>query len=111
MSLPLSLPAYALTPTASVQVVVNPNYYTALVNFYSGATLVSTVAVMQQTPTVDIPKNLVLGTTTLDSGTVTLQIPSNIIPGNIRIDAKGTDGPTKQPLDINATVAQWNLNQ
>jgi len=111
MSLPLTLPAYALTPTASVQVVINPNYYTALVNFYSGPTLIATVAVMQADPTVNIPDNLVLGSTTLTSGSVTLQIPGNIIPGNITLAAKGTDGPTKQPLNINAIVAQWNLNQ
>jgi hypothetical protein len=109
MSLPLTLPAYIVSPTCTIQVVVNPNYYTATVNFNSGPTTVYSLVVLQQAPEATLPPDLVVGDATFTSGNIYLQIPSPVMQGAIKAVLKGTAG--RSPLNINATIASWNLNQ
>jgi len=111
MSLPLTIPAYNLDASSTVQVTIVSNYYTAQVAFYNGPTLVYSLTLIQQAPYATIPANLEVGTFKIISGTLTLQIPSNIQPGTVTLDCKYTDLNIPNPQPLNAVVATWNLNQ
>ena len=111
MSLPLTLPAYNLDATATVQTTIVSNYYTAQVAFYSGPTLVYSLTLIQQAPTATLPANLQVGDFVIVSGTVKMQIPSSIQSGTVTLNCTYTDLNVTTPQPLNAVVATWNLNQ
>jgi hypothetical protein len=111
MALPLTLPAYMLDATSSVQVTIVSNYYTAQVSFYSGPTLVFSLTLIQQAPKVTLPANLAVGTFIIHSGTLTLQIPSSIQSGTVTLNCTYTDQNVTTPQPLNAVIATWKLNQ
>lgn len=111
MSLPLTLPAYYLNATATVQVTIVSNYSTAQVGFYNGSMLVYMVTLIQQAPKATLPSNLTIGTFVIQSGTLTLQIPSSIQSGSVTLNCMYTDQNVKSPQSLNAVIATWSLNQ
>lgn len=111
MSLPLTLPAYNLDATSTVQVTIVSNYYTAQVAFYNGPTLVYSLTLLQQAPKATLPANLEIGSFKIISGTLTMQIPSNIQAGTVTLNCQYTDLNIPTPQPLNAVVATWNLNQ
>lgn len=110
-SIPLTLPAYNLDATSTVQVKIVSNYYTAQVNFYNGALLVYTLTLIQQAPYATLPPNLKIGGFTIQSGTLTLQIPSPIQQGTVTLNCTYTDMNVTTPKQLNAVIGRWNLNQ
>jgi hypothetical protein len=111
MSLPLTLPAFNLDATSTIQVTIVSNYYTAQVAFYNGAILVYSLTLLQQAPYATIPADLVVGTFKIISGTLTMQIPSAIQAGTVTLNCTFTDLNVPNPQPLNAVVATWNLNQ
>lgn len=111
MALPLTLPAYMLDATSSVQVTIAPNYYTARVDFYSGPTKVYSLTLIQQAPLQTLPADLKIGDFVILSGTVQLQLPSPIQSGTVTLNCMYTDMNISTPQPLNSVVATWNLNQ
>jgi len=111
MALPLTLPAFMLDATSFVQVTIVSNYYTAQVFFYSGPTLVYSLALIQQAPMTTIPANLKVGNFIIQSGIMTLQIPSSLQSGTVTLNCMYTDLNVTKPQQLNSVVASWNLNQ
>ena len=111
MSLPLTLPAYNLDATATVQTTIVSNYYTAQVAFFNGPTLVYSLTLIQQAPTMTLPANLRIGDFVIVSGTLYMQIPSSIQSGTITLNCMYTDMNVTTPQPLNAIIATWNLNQ
>lgn len=100
-----------LNATASVQVTIVSNYYTAKVDFYNGPVIVYTVTLIQQAPIATLPPNLDLGTMTFLSGSLMMQLPSPIQTGTVTLNGTyTTDGQSGQQT-INAVIASWSLNQ
>jgi hypothetical protein len=111
MALPLTLAAYNLDATSTVQVVIVSNYTTAQVNFYNGAILVYTLTLIQQAPYATIPAGLQVGTFKILTGSLAMQIPSNIQAGSVTLNCTYTDLNIPTPQPLNAVIASWNLNQ
>lgn len=111
MSLPLTLPAFNLDATSTVQVTVVSNYYTAQVVFFDGAIQVYSLTLLQQAPYATIPANLQIGSFVIHTGTLTMQIPSNIQAGTVTLNCTYTDLNVPNPQPMNSVVATWNLNQ
>lgn len=111
MALPLTLPAFMLDATSSVQVTIVSNYYTAQVAFYNGPTLVYSLTLIQQAPLQTLPANLLIGSFEIHSGTVQLQLPSPIQTGTVTLNCTYTDLNVTTPQALNAIIASWNLNQ
>lgn len=111
MALPLTLPAFMLDATSSVQVTIVSNYYTAQVSFYSGPTLVYSLTLIQAAPLQSLPDNLMVGSFKIHSGTLQLQLPSTIQTGTVTLNCTYTDLNVTTPQALNAVIASWNLNQ
>jgi len=111
MPLPLTLSAFNLDATSTVQVTIYSNYNTAQVGFYNGSILVYILTLIQQAPYATIPLNLQIGSFKIIAGSLTLQIPSNIQGGTVTLNCTYTDLNIPTPQPMNAVVASWNLNQ
>ncbi|MFT6502968.1 MAG: hypothetical protein ACJASQ_003100 [Crocinitomicaceae bacterium] len=111
MALPLTLPAYILNATATVNTTIVSNYTTAQVDFQNSGTSIYSLTLVQASPTATLPANLELGTYTIISGTLTMQLPSSIQNGTITLKGSFTDVNNPEPTDINAVIATWSLNQ
>lgn len=111
MSLPLTLPAYYLDATATVQTTIVSNYYTAQVAFFDGPNLVYSLTLIQQAPFASLPSNLLIGDLKIISGTLNMQIPSSFQSGTITLNCMYTDMNVTTPQPLNAIIATWNLNQ
>ncbi len=113
MSLPLTLPSVPLTNTLSVQVVINPNYYTAIVTFTSGGMQVYQTALTQTSPNADLTKGITIGSVLVNSGGLHMALPGSLNPGNVTLTLDGVDTSNgNQPVKASSMpVATWNLNQ
>ena len=111
MALPLTLPAVMLDATSYVQVTIVSNYYTAQVNFYSGAIKVYSLTLIQAAPVQSLPDGLKVGDFVIQEGIVQMQIPSAIQAGTVSLNCTYTDLNVTQATQLNAVIASWELNQ
>jgi hypothetical protein len=113
MSLPLTLPAFVITNTLTVQVTISPDYYTASVNFISGGSTVFQQALTKAAPNVTLTPGIDIGSLNISTGSLHMAIPGAINPGNIQLSLNAVDMSNgNQPVIVNNNqIASWSLNQ
>lgn len=111
MSLPLVLPPFNLTETASVQVEIGPNYYTAQVVFYCEKTPVFSIQLSEVSLAAMLPHSLTICDTTITSGKLILNEPNDVKPGTVFLNCTYATVSEPSPMQVQLVIASWNLYQ
>ncbi len=113
MSLPLTLPAFVITNTITVQVTVSPDYYTTSVNFLSAGASVYQIALTKAAPNATLTPGIDIGSLNINTGSLHMALPGALNPGNIQLSLNAVDMSNgNQPVIVNNNpIASWSLNQ